>query len=378
MKLTVFLDLSGGGIADYSHAQTTALAARGVDVKMLCPLEFTRERGGKYSTVPTLSDWRSIGSGLVGKPRRAMNLLRNFSVLAEFVSANPCDAVLIHFSEYLAPLWAPRMRQLHDRGVVFASVVHDPVRDYQIGPNIWHERSVRDAFSFLDLTLIHTLDPISTPGQSRVKWIPHGIYNFPEPTKSRSDVRRDLGVPMDATLAVSYGFIRDNKNLDLGIEAIARTPGVHLLVAGRDQGVRNKPVSYYQALAERLGCSARVHWLNRFISEIETADLLSAVDVLLLTYSRSFVSWSGVLSLAARYRLPAIVSAGTATLGTLVEKYRTGVCVQPDSVEAIQHGFAVWADYDGNRDWDGYLAEMSWDRNAELVEAYISELLDQR
>ena len=379
MKITTFIDVSTGGIADYAHAQASALVARGVDVEMLCPPEFTQGKEAAYRTITSMLDWRrNFGRGGVGQARRAWGLIGNFRKLAKHAAANPSDAILTHFSEHLAPLWAPRMNRLRERGTIFATVLHDPVRDYRVGPKFWHEKSVQDAFSILDLAFIHTLDPITIPGGATVKWIPHGVYDFPEPITSRETVRRKLGVPEDAMLTVAYGYLRDNKNLDLGIEAIACMPDIHLLVAGREQGGSNRPFSYYKHLAERLGCADRVHWLNRFISPEETADILSASDVLLLTYSRSFVSWSGVLSLAARYRLPAIVSGGTNTLGAMVEKFHTGVSVQPDSVVAIQHGLKAWKEYRGRQDWDGYLAKMSWDRNAELVEAYISELLNNR
>lgn len=371
------MDLSDGGIADYADAQATALAGRGIEVQLLCTPEFVKERCVAYRAIPCLDDWRRTSIGRMANVRRAADLIGNFRKLADRVSAEPCDAVLMHFSEYLAPLWAPRLRQLHRRGTIFASVLHDPARDYQVGPKWWHQRSVRDAFSFLDLVLVHTKDPITVPGDAVVNWIPHGLYNYPDPTASRNVVRRALQVPDEAMLAVSYGYLRDNKNLDLAIEAVSRLSNIHLLVAGREQSHRNKPLLYYQQLAKQLGCEDRIHWLSRFISEEETADLLSASDILIVTYSRSFVSWSGVISLAARYRLPAIVSAGTNTLGKLVEQFRTGVSVQPDSIEAIQQGLANWVAPCESRDWDGYQAEMSWDRNAELIETYIAELKAQ-
>lgn len=373
MKVTIFMDLGSGGVADYAHAQATFLAAQGADVDMLCTPDFLASRDPGYKTSPILKDWRGPGGDKLSKARRALDLVGNFRMLADHVMHHSPDAVLTQFSEYLSPFWAPRLRRLRRGGTVFASVLHDPVRDYQVGPRWWHERSVRDAFSFLDVVFVHTLDPISVPGTAEVKWIPHGLFAFPDPTTPRDEVRRKLNVPDDATLALSYGYLRDNKNLDLGIEAVARSPGVHLLVAGRDQSTRNKPVEHYQQLAKSLGCADRVHWMNRFISEAETADLMTASDVLLLTYSRSFMSWSGVLSLAARYRLPAIVSAGTKTLGALVERFKTGVNVEPDSITAIQKGLVTWADLNAAPDWDGYQAEMSWARNAELVMENIAE-----
>ena len=42
--------------------------------------------------------------------------------------------LLATYLEYLALLWAPSLRRLMRRGVVFGAVVHDPVRDYIVGP----------------------------------------------------------------------------------------------------------------------------------------------------------------------------------------------------------------------------------------------------
>lgn len=372
------MDLSSGGIADYADAQATALAARGVGVQMLCTPDFLKDRRVSYRATPCLNDWRAAGAGRMANIRRARDLVGNFHKLADHVSDDPQAAVLMHFSEYLAPFWAPRLRHLRRRGTIFASVLHDPVRDHQVGPKWWHKRSVREAFSFLDMTLVHTRDPIVSGCDATVRWIPHGLFDFPDPTNSRGEVRRMLKVPDEAMLAVSYGYLRDNKNLDLAIEAVSRTSNVYLLVAGREQSSRNKSLSYYQQLGDRLGCGDRLRWLNSYISQEQTADLLSASDVMLLSYSSSFVSWSGVLTLAARYRLPAIVSGGTNTMASLVNQFRTGLAVEPDSAEAIQQALANWLEPDEARDWDGYQAEMSWDRNAELIETYITELRAQK
>lgn len=46
--------------------------------------------------------------------------------------------LMASYIEYLAPIWAPRLRNLSRSGIVFGAIVHDPVRDYVVGPSWWH------------------------------------------------------------------------------------------------------------------------------------------------------------------------------------------------------------------------------------------------
>ena len=51
----------------------------------------------------------------------------------------------------------------------------------------------------------------------------------------------------------------------------------------------------------------------------------------------------------------------------LVRRFRLGVWVEPDSVDAIRDGLRDWMTNGIAPDWDGYNRENSWARNAELV-----------
>jgi glycosyltransferase involved in cell wall biosynthesis len=253
------------------------------------------------------------------------------------------------------------------RGVKMLSVLHDPVRDYVVGPAWWHALSIRQAYSFLDTALVHTRDSVPVPADVQVTWVPYGIHPYPPAERSRDVVRAELGIPAEARLITSFGYIRDNKNLDLVLRAMADMPDLYLLVAGSEQAGGNRPMSFYRDLATELGCDDRCRWLNRFVSTAEAADLMNASDLSLLVYARSFVSSSAALGVTANYRLPSLVSNGSNTIEAMVKQYRLGIWVEPDSVEAIRQGLREWLAGDLVPDWEGYSRDHSWVRNAAIV-----------
>lgn len=381
MKLTIWSELAKGGIADYAHDQAAALAARGLDVEMLCPPSFLEGRSFTYPVKPVLRDLRPVNrseSRLVRAWHLIAGLLANARTVAEHVARREPQAVLTHFSEYMAPLWAWRMRRLRARGISFHSVLHDPVRDHVVGPGWWHARSVRAAFGFLDTAFVHTRERVPVPSDVTVMWVPYGIHPFPDASRDRPTVRRELDIPDTAKLLTSFGYIRDNKNLDLIIRAIASLPDLYLLIAGSEQAGGNRPVAYYQALAEELGCADRCRWLIRFVSAEETADLMSASDLSLLVYSRSFVSSSAALGVTTNYRLPCLISSGSKTTEEMVRDYQLGVWVEPDSADSIRIGLQQWLAGDLEPDWEGYSREHSWARNAEIVDGRLRGLHGER
>lgn len=371
MKLIIYNDTSEGGIADYSHDQATALAARGIDVTVLCSTHFLSKRKVTYLALPVLKELRAGKIGTSRALRRVQLMfgqLRNMRILADHVAKAGEVDVLMHFSEYFAPVWAPRLHRLQAGGARFHSVLHDPVRDYRIGPAWWHDWSVREAFRMLSNIFVHTEDAVPVPATVPVTYVPYGVHPYPAPQRTRAEVRAELGVPDDAPLITAYGYVRDNKNLDLVITALARVPQVQLLVAGPEIGGTNRPVSYFKALAAELGVADRCHWQTRYVNAADAADLLGASDLSVLTYSRSFVSSSAALGVTTNYNLPCLISSGSGTTRRIVETNRIGIWVEPDDAQSIEDGLKRWLAEGIDPDWESYNLDNSWARNAALVE----------
>ena len=197
--LLVFCTADHGGLADYAHAQAEALAARGHQVLLLAPPQFPH-RAALYQREnlpsPTL---RTRRFRWLQRFATATTILTQQWALTRAIAATGARSVLFtSYSEYLAPLWAWRLRRWSRRGVRFAAVIHDPVRDYVVGPRWWHRFSIAQGYSFLDVAFVHSPIHLDT-GLVRSKLstvvIPHGPFPYPASPSSVPDLRARLRLP---------------------------------------------------------------------------------------------------------------------------------------------------------------------------------------
>jgi len=374
MKLLYYSPSSYGGIADYAHEQANALMDLGVDVTFLCTNKYPLSRGETYKTVPILQDInpsQPLTNQVLKKIYSSSILLSNFKTLVRFVEENDFRYVLLgSYIEYLAPLWSKYLRGLANRGVKFGAIVHDPTRNVVLGPSWWHRWSIACGYSFLREAFVHEaieLDTIKPMPQLRTTVIPFGVYCFPKPNSSREEIRDRLKLPLDAKVLLSFGHIRDNKNLDLVIQALANFSDVYLIVAGQENSLSQKPIHFYQDLAKEVGVAQRCRWQIGFIPQQEVANLFIASDLTVLCYSNNFNSASSVLSVAANYRKPCLASAGSGFLQSVVKNYQIGIWVKPDCIDSIIIGLKRWLEYPLIPNWEKYLMENSWSKNASLI-----------
>lgn len=373
-SLVYYSPSSYGGLADYAHEQANSLVDLGVDVYFLCAPSFILGRQAKYHVISVLKESQEK-KGSMNKFKRFLQFvginLFNFWQLSNYVKKNNFKYVLFgSYVEYLAPLWSRNLFSLSKQGTVFGSVIHDPVRDFVLGPIWWHSWSIACGYSFLREAFVHEpikLDTQRPMPQLRTNVIPHGTYQFPQARKSRNTMREELDIPNDSTLFLAFGHIRDGKNLDLALRAIADFPDIYLLVAGKVISSTQKPVSYYQELAQSLNINQRCRWLIDFIPNEQIGDFFNACDFVLLTYDANFQSASGVLNTAIAYKRPCLASAGKGNLQSVVMKYNLGVFVIPDSIEAISDGIQKLLIKTDEPLWSEYEIENSWRRNAEIV-----------
>lgn len=381
MKLLYYCPNSYGGIADYAHEQANALAKAGVNVYLLTTPNYPSGRGEFYTILPILRELAT--EPMLRIPAVFSKLLKglyycaitysNIKALIQTIKQQSFLYVLLaSYSEYLAPLWANSLERMSQKGVKFGAIIHDPVRDYVVGPTWWHRWSIAKGYSFLHEAFVHNtieLDTVRPMHQLHTTVIPHGPYEFPEPSLSREGMRARLSLSMEAKVMLAFGHLRHNKNLDLVIRAMANVPEVYLVVAGQETSSSKPLITEYQVLAENLGVNDRIRWEVRFIPEDEVSNIFLATDLVLLTYSNSFRSASGVLNTAVQYQKFCLASGGESNLLSSVEHYNLGILVKPDCVESIATGLKKWLISFENKipSWDDYLNDNSWSRNACLT-----------
>jgi len=113
--------------------------------------------------------------------------------------------------------------------------------------------------------------------ENRVQVLPNGVDAplFSSGSRSRDQVRRDLGIPADALTIVAVGSLTPVKRYDLLLSAVAeladRIPALHVLLVG-DGPLRDSLMRQ----AERLGIRSRVHFAGQCP---EVAEPLHASDI---------------------------------------------------------------------------------------------------
>jgi len=426
MKVLVHCPASHGGIAEHAHYQAAAMVemreSDAVEATLLCGPDFLAGRRGNYPKAEVFGVRRPDTPPAVGRMERIVSLLAKcWQVVAdqwylarEVWRRKPTAVLLSSYVEYLAPLWVwPHLLLAKYRGVTYVANLHDPVRDYVVGPKWWHDLSVRLAYWPISVGVVHEKlpEPSPVPPHVRIVEAPVGVYDLQESPEDLANVRSSWGVPDDAVVFLAFGYIRDNKNLDLVICALVSCPRAYFVIMGKAQSQKDKPVDFYRKLAEEVGVSDRVRFYDAFVPDEKLASYFAAADVIVLTYDKTFCSQSGVLNIAARARRPVLASAGESPLKTCVEKFRLGVFVAPDDLGALEEGMKRVAgegwrvasndrrsEFGGQRsevggqrsegggssvqklgpDWEGYEAFASWRTNAEVIVGAIRDVRADR
>jgi glycosyltransferase involved in cell wall biosynthesis len=142
--------------------------------------------------------------------------------------------------------------------------------------------------------------------------------------------REQLGIPADATVAAFVATLdraHHFKRLDVAIEAVARTDGVHLIVAGAGELLDG-----FRADASAAGAGDRVHFLGA-VPHAELPEVLRAADLFLLT-TEPPESFGIVVIEAMACGLPAIASDYPG-VRAVVDDGETGIVVARNEPAAV-------------------------------------------
>lgn len=178
-------------------------------------------------------------------------------------------------------------------------------------------------------------------------------------------LRRDFNIPSESIVLLSFGHIRDSKNLDQIIKSLPHLPSVHLVIAGTPQSASQKDPSFYNGLAQSLGVQERCHWYTQYIDISLVWKFFRVSDILMLTYDSSFFSASGVLGINASFQLPVIASAAEGPLLDAVRNYNLGLILESPDAGSIANAVPRALQIEG--EWQRFANDNSWQANAERM-----------
>jgi len=377
----LFFPAEGSGIGKYSHEVLRHLAQiPDVEPTLACSPACHWQQYQSYSAWPGLFEishdvrWQRRTRFLIGQFVNPCRFLRH---------AAQSGADIVHFgniNQLSYPFWAGALRRCRARKV---ATVHDVFRYRALVHPKYDNAQLIRFYRAMDALFVHAEEQASqlvTAGVApeRITIVPHGPYDSGTTHQSASELRTKFGLPHDRPIALAFGNVREDKNLDLLMRAIAaQSSPVHLLVAGRF-GTRERTTHAYHAqLAQDLGIESRITYVDRFIESHEVPELFRLCDWVALPYSRTFTSQSGVLAVAMQYNRPVLVSR----VGSAVDILRTcriGVGVEPDDFSSLRDGVATigqMVEDSSEFEFGQYRQRYSWEENARLTVTTYRRLL---
>lgn len=292
--------------------------------------------------------------------RQLVNPLLLFFYL---IRKKDCQVIFNDFEQLTTPIWIPLFKIFLSRKHTFSIILHDPDRDNYPPSKAFSNYCMKLLMGLMDVAFYHGYLP-SKPYYRRsiTKYveIPHGIYPLPKPDLKVKKAILDRKISGHKYLSI-LGNIREEKNYALAIRALPSLPECLLIIAGAPANSRVN-TDWYKNLADELGVSQRIIWHERYLSEKEMASVIDVSDIILLNYSNSFASQSGIINMIAPFKKNILVSKTTSSLTLIVEKFQLGDLIEPDNLEALINGIknSILENSQNIPRWDLYLQHSSW------------------
>jgi glycosyltransferase involved in cell wall biosynthesis len=145
-----------------------------------------------------------------------------------------------------------------------------------------------------------------------------------------AELRRRLGLPEDAYLAGLFGRLAPWKGQHVALEALARLPGVHLVLVGSALFGEQPYVESLRRQAARLGVEARLTFAG-FRDDMPT--WMKAMDVILHTSTEPEPFGRVIIEGMAAGR--PVIAAGAGGVMEIVQHRRNGWLVPPGNPDAL-------------------------------------------
>lgn len=325
-----------GGIARFSASLAEQLLDLGHDVKvisfrkqypkLLYPGKSEKDHSQTLSVVHT---------NFLFSPLNIMDWKVTFREIQDF---QPDLVIYQWWTTFWAPATSWLIHKLKKAGINIKILVHNafPHEATWIDTKLtaW---ALREANSFVTMTEgeAKRLRGVVSP-QAKILTAPHPIYHqFPSSGLSKIEVRTKLELPLDAPIALFFGFVRPYKGLNILLDAMAvlksKGSNIHLVVAGEfweDQE------NYERRIAE-LGINDMVTIRADYIPDSEAGLYFEAADLFVAPYVGG--TQSGSIKQAMGYGLPLVITELIADHAVL-EKPTGSIVVPANDAESLAGG----------------------------------------
>ncbi len=376
IKIEFYLFFPAGGIGKYTHELVTALDKYDdLEIEVACLPNFQWRDSEAYRAWPYLFGI-SHEFPVVRKFRFLLGQFINPRRMLRRTTERRADILHVCNINHLSyPTWKYLLDSWGGRVVCTA---HDVRRRSAIVNKQWETAQLKAFYRRCDAIFVHgdaqrdELADFANVEPTRIHIVPHGPNEYPSAENEESTKKRHtLGIADDVQVALFFGFIRPDKNLDGFLRAVslADDPRLHVVIVGQAAAREDRYAEQCRELVNRLDLADRVTFETRYIGDDELPLWFSICDWVVSTYAESFTSMSGVVNVAAYYEKPILATPG-ASLRELLEKIDLGVVCPGFSDTDIASGIREITERirRGTRfRFDLYRDRYSWAENAAIT-----------
>lgn len=298
-----------------------------------------------------------------------------------FAVKPPKNIKIVHFlfPFYLTDLIT--IYRLKRKGRKVVLTVHDILpHKFFLGGSI-DKKMIKKMYDASDKLLVHTaslkkeiIELFSQPSE-KIETVPHGFFDLPASTIDKTALQVKYHTPQDKKILLFFGTIRENKGLDILLDAMKDLKNEYfLLITGQRAGASEKPIEFYKETIKKNDVSDSVYWVERYITDEEASEVFMVADAIILPYKKTFHAQSGVLNLAIGYEKPCVVT-DVGGIGETVREYNLGIVVKPEDVEALKKGIATLFKDEKHFGFDSCKEDNSWEKVCDKLIGVYEELL---
>lgn len=216
----------------------------------------------------------------------------------------------------------------------------------------------------IDYIIVHTKyckKQLNQIGINNVIYIAYPKFNVLSENK---DAKQYLGIVKDKPVIACIGGTREDKGLDILLEAlqVVEQP-FHLLIAGKEEDFSNRfikaKISDYK---EKATC------ILKFLSDEEFNICVNAADIICLPYKKTFNGASGPLTEGVWFR-KTIIGPNHGSLGEIIKENELGYTFESENVRDLTRviNIALTREYKWSEKAERYRETLKTER---FVEAY--------
>lgn len=336
----------GGGISTFNERLALEFKENGDDIEIY---NFTLQYPSLLFPGKTQYSKEAPPEGLIIKRKiNSINPFNWFKVGIELRRLQPDVIIIRYWTPFMAPCLGTISRLSSRNGKTKIIAVTDNIIPHEKMPlgNVLSRYFVSSCDGFITMSRSVEQDLKKLNSDKPSAYCPHPLYdNFGSPA-NKTEAKIALGLDVDYSYILFFGFIREYKGLDLLLQAFTdkrfREKKIKLLLAGEFYIDRQPYLDFIKN--NNLGDFIVMH--TDFIPNTEVFKYFSACDIVAQPYKHA--TQSGVTQIAYHFNKP-MLTTNVGGLAELIPHGKVGYVVEPDYTQIAD---ALIDYYGNNRETD--------------------------